>query len=166
MNKKFLYFFGIIFLLLATFFVARKNKRNHVPQINLSALVLKDLDGGSINIDSFAGKPLVINFWATWCGPCREELPYFNKAKEKYGNRINFVMVSNETIDEIVRFKNQHSDTFLYAQTQIALSLLGITSVPTTYIYDANGKLIIKKRDSFSENDLNKIMVEMVDKKY
>lgn len=99
-------------ILITSFFIAKRLKRNYTPQINLSGIALKDLNGNIVNLANFAGKPLVVNFWGSWCGPCRQELPGFEKAREKYGNQINLVMVSDEQVDKIVKFKEENNYTF------------------------------------------------------
>ena len=145
-NKKQFYLIGILFILIASFFIVRKIKRNYSPQIKLSSFVLKDLNGKDIALNSFAGKPLVINFWGTWCGPCRQEFPAFEKVKEKYATQVNFIMVSDEQENKIEKFRIENNFTFLFAQSPITFDKLGITSVPVTYLYDAKGNLYAKKK--------------------
>ena len=158
MNKTFLYLFALIVILFTSFLIVRKVKKNRIPQINLSALAIKSLDGVAIDLESLKGKPLVINFWGTWCGPCRQEMAGFEKAKLKYDEKVNFVMVSDEPVDKLLKFKAANNYTLLYAQSQMPFQELGITSVPFTYIYDATGMLVYKKKDVLSEEELEKVI--------
>ncbi len=158
MNKTFLYLFAITIIFFSSFFIVRKVNRNRIPQINLSALTIKALDGSSINLESLKGKPLVINFWGTWCGPCRQEMPGFEKAKLKYSDKVNFLMVSDEPVDKLLKFKAANNYTLFYAQSQKPFQELGITSVPFTYIYDATGMLVFKRKDVLCEEELEKVI--------
>lgn len=163
MNKKLTYpVLGIALILFSFFVIFKIIKKLYTPQINLSSLTLKGLDLNDIQLAKFTGKPLVINFWGTWCGPCRQELPFFERAKNKYGNQINFIEVSDEGIDKLKKFKQQNPYTFLYAQSQMPFHQLGITSVPFTYIYNAEGKIIYKKKDVLSEIELNHLIDQVL----
>ncbi|MEP7110000.1 MAG: TlpA disulfide reductase family protein [Ferruginibacter sp.] len=162
MNKRSYYIAAVVLLLTASYFIVKKLKRTHVPQINLSGITLKDLNGRIVNLNEFAGKPLVINFWGSWCGPCRQEFPGFENIKTKYGSQINFLMVSDEPVDKIIKFKEENTYTFFYAQSQTPFHDLGIRSVPFTYFYDARGTLIVKKKDPLNEEELNGLIAEMV----
>lgn len=164
-NKKQFYLIGILFILIVSFFIVRKIKKNYIPLIELSSLVLKDLNGKDIALTSFAGKPLVINFGGTWCGPCRQEFPDFEKVKQKYASQVNFIMVSDEKEDKIEKFRIENNFTFLFAQSPITFDKLGITSVPVTYLYDAKGNLYTKKKETLSEQQLDELIAELNNKK-
>ena len=162
MNKTVSYAAVAIILLVVSFFISRRFKRNQIPQINLSAIAITDLNGHQINMAGFSGKPLVINFWGTWCGPCRQELPTYEKIKVKYDTLINLLMVSDEPGDKIERFKEDNSYTFMYACLQKRFSQIGIPSVPFTYFYDRTGKLVFKKKDPLKEEELNQLINKMI----
>lgn len=162
MNKRSLYLMGLVLLLLISIFIVKNVYKNYTPQINLSGLAIKDLNGSIVDLAGFTGKPLVINFWGTWCGPCRQELPGFEKAKKKYGSQVNFLMVSDEPVKKIMKFKAENNYTFFYAQSQKTFHDVGITSVPVTYFYDAKGNLIFKKKDPMNDEVLNEIVEKMI----
>ena len=161
MKNRSFYFLGVLLMLISALFVARKIKRNYVPSIELSSLVLKDVDGRKIDLARYAGNPMVVNFWGTWCGPCRQEFPDFETVKEKYGDRVNFIMVSDEPLDKIAAFKTDNRYTFFYAQSQKSFLELGIPAVPLTYIYDAKGKLFAKRKDPINEKKLDDLIIEI-----
>ncbi len=163
MNNGKWYLLAIILLLFTSLFLARKFKKSYAPPIELAAISIKDLNGNTIDLSKLSGKPLIINFWGIWCGPCREELPNFEKVKEGYGEKVNFVMVSDEPVDKIIKFKEANKYTFLFVQLQKPFHDLGITSVPFTYFYDAVGRLIYKKKVELSEDELEELVKKMVD---
>ncbi len=77
---------------------------------------MQDYNGNIVKLSNMIDKPVVLNFWATWCPPCKAELPDFQKAYEKYGNEINFVIVDltdgDETVERAKSYLSQNSYTF------------------------------------------------------
>ncbi len=111
----------------------------------LPDFTIEDKDGEEVTIQSKFGKPMVINIWASWCGPCSVEMPYFQKAYEKYGENIEFVMINatgtEKSIDDAKKYLEKHGYTFpVYYDTENeAAYTLGITGYPTTYLLSAEG---------------------------
>ena len=163
MNKTLFYLGVLVLILLVSWLVVKKLNRNDVPLIAYPQLDLKDLEGNKINFADFSGKPLIINFWGSWCGPCRQEMPGFEKSKQKYGNAVNFLMVSDEPMPKIIKFKQDNPYSFAYAQSIANFRDLGISSVPATYFYSAGGKLISKKKDPLSEDELNQSIDKLLE---
>ena len=149
--------------LCTSFLMYKIYKWNYAPTINLPALILNDLNQKPINISQFEGRPLVINFWGTWCGPCRQEMPILEAAKNKYSGRIRFIVVSDEPIYKLIQFKEANPYSFPYFQSAVSFQKMGITSVPITYFFDAKGKLVVKQKDNLKENELNEILKSLSD---
>lgn len=108
---------------------------------------LQDLTGNQVSLGDFKGKPVVINFWATWCGPCRMEIPYLENLSKKYKSRDLVVIgLNNET---------NHQQVRAFSQTEISYTILlnadseflryGVRGIPCTYYLDENG--IVRDRD-------------------
>jgi thiol-disulfide isomerase/thioredoxin len=73
-------------------------------QMPLPALQVADLQGDRIDLQQFRGKPLVLNLWATWCGPCRREMPVLATAQQAHDD-VQFVFLNQgETLDEVQGF--------------------------------------------------------------
>lgn len=102
-------------------------------------------DGTPLKLSDLAGQPIVLNFWATWCPPCRAELPDFQAAYETYGDRVTFVMLNvSESIETVQAFFAENGYTFpLYADLDDdASNAYGVTGIPTTIMYDAAGNIL------------------------
>lgn len=114
------------------------------PDISLNEVSVENLEGEKIALTSNIGKPLVVNYWATWCAPCKKEFPYFNEVKQQLGADVNFVMISDESTEKIKKFSTSNPYTFQYLKSDKKLATYGINALPTTYFYNASGILISK----------------------
>jgi len=114
---------------------------------------LRDLNGKQVTLASLKGELLFINSWATWCPPCRAEMPSLEKLYLAYGNRVKFLLISNEE-DQIVReFIENKGFTFpVYMANTGSPSALYSKSIPATFIINREGKLIYKKTGTFDWN--------------
>lgn len=105
-----------------------------------------DKDGKPVKLSEMTGKPTVVNFWATWCGYCVEELPAFDRAAEKYGDKVNFMIVDltdgmRETQDAALAFLKEKGYTFpAYFDTDSsAAAAYAVQSIPLTLFVDKDG---------------------------
>ena len=108
-----------------------------------------DAQGNPINLSDFLGKPVILNFWASWCGPCKSEMPDFQKAYEKYGNEIAFLIVnmtdgSQETVETASSFIEKAGYTFpvYFDSSSDAAIQYGVRTIPTTFFIDAQGNFV------------------------
>ena len=128
------------------------------PDLSLSQVETQDLKGTKVDLENYIGKPLVVNYWATWCAPCRAEFPEFEKTKQQYGEEVNFIMISDEPIEKITKFSQSNPYTFTYLKSSKDLSSYGINTRPTTYFYNSKGILVAKETASLDAVKLNEMI--------
>lgn len=105
--------------------------------------------GEEVSLHDFFGKPIVVNFWASWCGPCKMELPDFQAAYEKYDSEIIFLMVnmtdeSRETKETAVKYMAEAGYTLpvYYDTKQDAAYTYSVYSLPTTFFINPEGEAV------------------------
>ncbi|GIV70276.1 TlpA family protein disulfide reductase [Caldilinea sp.] len=103
---------------------------------------LPTLDGGEFRLSDYRGKPVVLNFWATWCGPCRRELPAIQRAAEHYDGLVVFAAIDQaEPIERVQRFVEEVGLTVIVPLDgeQLVGERYGVRGLPTTYFIDETG---------------------------
>ena len=103
-----------------------------------------DWDGNEVHFSDYVGKPIVLNFWAHWCGPCQMEMPEFNAAYERLGGEVTFLMVhEGAAVDDGKEKVTEGGYTFpvVFDVDSAAGNLYGITAFPTTFFIDKEGYL-------------------------
>ena len=108
-----------------------------------------DLDGNEVNLSDYYGKPIVLNFWASWCGPCQMEMPDFDEKHQELGEDVTFLMVNmtdgaRETVEGASAFVAERNYAFpvFFDTDRNAAAAYGVNSLPTTYFIDAEGYAI------------------------
>ena len=114
------------------------------PQVNAPApdFELENLTGEKKHLADFQGKVVVLNFWATWCGPCKVEMPFFQEISEKYASEIAVLAVNNqETVDKVSPFVEELGLTYeiLMDNDGGVATQYQVIGFPTTYFIDPNG---------------------------
>ena len=143
-QNKFLKLFNLLALLIlfSVSATAQVKEGENAPNFTL-----KNLDGKEISLNQFRGKHVLINFWATWCGPCKIEMPSLEALYERFKDR-NFVLlaISNDMFGaNIVKpFVKAHNINFpvLLDQRLKVSNAFGVVSLPTTFMIDPQGKII------------------------
>lgn len=107
-------------------------------------LVLPDLDGKTMSLSAYRGKPVLINFWATWCESCREEMPALEVLFRRSGERFAVIGVSldENAASAVPAFTKQHKLTFplLIADRKVVAGY-AVRGLPTAYLIDAEGRI-------------------------
>ena len=103
--------------------------------------------GTSVSLDQFRGRPVVLNFWATWCGPCWEEHPVLVANAKMLQPQVQFVgVVFQDTEDKIQQFLNNRGTAYptLIDEAGKTAIAYGVGGVPETFFLDATGKIVAK----------------------
>ena len=108
-----------------------------------------DAQGNEVRLSDYFGKPIVLNFWASWCGPCKSEMPDFDEAYLAQGEEIQFLMVnmtdgSRETLDTAKSFVADSGYSFpvVFDVNQEAAMTYAVSSLPTTFFIAADGSMV------------------------
>ncbi len=119
-----------------------------------------DEAGNEVRLSDYLGKPVVVNFWASWCGPCRMEMPEFQEKHLELGGEVQFLMINmtggRETVETARDFIAGQGYTFpvLYDTEGDAAVTYGAYALPTTYFIDAEGYAIAQARGAINSETL------------
>ncbi len=111
---------------------------------------IKDLNGNVIDFKDFKGKTIFLNVWATWCGPCRVEMPSIQKMYDKVDKeKIVFIMLAvdeRKDFEKVVNFVNDKDYTFpVFVPHEFLPDQLRVRVIPTTFVIDPKGKIATKE---------------------
>lgn len=116
------------------------------PKVEAPDFTVVDADGTEVKLSDYVGKPIVLNFWASWCSPCKSEMPEFNAAWEELDGEVQFLMVNmtdgaRETVESAREYVEGEGFTFpvLFDTKSEAAIAYSAYSLPTTYFIDAEG---------------------------
>ena len=170
----------ILFITLALWgynYLTKKYSPEEIEQVKGTNNKIKATDFEVLNsnkekvkLSDFYGKPIVVNFWATWCGPCCYELPEFEDAYRNYKEQVEFLMVNltdgySETIENVQKFINENKYEFpVYFDTEYsALKAYSIYSIPQTLFIDEDGNILESYLGMMDKQILEKYLTKLID---
>lgn len=138
--------------------VSSENNENLAPDFTVF-----DKDGNEVKLSDFKGKPVVVNFWATWCYYCKVEMPDFEAMYKKYGDDVHFMMINatdnvQETKRSAEKFIEKEGYTFpVYFDLKTdAVKTYGLTGFPASFFIDKDGNLVTSARGMIDTSNLEK----------
>lgn len=129
-----------------------------------------DGEGDPVSLYESFGRPLVVNFWATWCPPCKSEMPHFEALYKEYGDRVEFMMIdltdgTRDTEESVKQFISDNGYSFpVYLDSDMdAAMAYSIQSIPTTIFFDGEGNIVEYKVGAISESQLEGMLIKMTE---
>ena len=123
---------------------ATEAAQEETQPVQAPELTLVDWDGNEVKLSDYFGKPIVLNFWAHWCGPCQMEMPEFNAMYEELGGEVTFLMVHMGAAVEDGKEKvTEGGYTFpvVFDTQSQAAYVYGVNAYPTSFFIDENGNV-------------------------
>jgi peroxiredoxin len=128
---------------------------------------LKDLQGKDVSSTDFKGKVVVIDFWATWCTPCRGEIPGYVELQKKYKDQG--LVIVGLSVDQggaglVKKFVQEYKVNYpvVLADDGVVSAFGGVEAIPTTFVLDRSGKVAHKKVGAVATEDFEKILVPLL----
>ena len=114
---------------------------------------------------------VVLNIFASWCGPCKKEFPYMESVYEKYKDKMEIVAVSGDLVldemEDMIKYKEEHGLTFQVGMKNESIDSLTVGGFPTTYIIDRNGNIAYARTGAFpDEEEFEKVVTSLMGDDY
>ena len=143
---------------------AAKDTKGRKPAPNFT---LKDADGRNVSLSDYKGKVVLLNFWATWCGPCKIEIPWFVEFEQKYKDRGFAVLGVSMDDDgwEVVKpylAKTKINYRILVGNEEVAKNYGGLDALPTTLVIDRAGTVVSKHEGLVSKGTYEKEILSVL----
>ncbi len=133
---------------------------DRLPQLQLSCLT----PGPTIDLAALSGRPVLVNLWASWCGPCREEMPILQAAHEQYGEQVQFLGVdSKDTLEAGASFLGDIGVTYpqVVDPEGELLNHLGVPGLPVTVLLDDEGRIAATHVGQLDSESIEELLVNV-----
>jgi cytochrome c biogenesis protein CcmG/thiol:disulfide interchange protein DsbE len=176
-------FVGVV--ILATSWLAQRNAAREAASLKGSQeapvaagskaadFTLEALDGTTVSLDHLKGKVVFLNLWATWCGPCRDEMPSMETLFDEFKGRKDFVMLAasqdtkgRQVVEPYVQKNGYHFKILLDPENKLS-EAYEVSGVPETFIIDRTGRIVAHHMGAFdwSRPDVKEALEELLDSK-
>jgi thiol-disulfide isomerase/thioredoxin len=115
------------------------------PAMQFGQLVLHDVDDKLVSIDSLRGQPMMVNFYASWCGPCMGEMPTLMRISEAYErDSLHLICITDEPVDKLRMVAERFKSHILFLRSDSSHHQSGIYTIPTTYLINRQGQTTLQ----------------------
>lgn len=154
-------------------FVCAKTEKTDTPGNNYpqaSEFTLKDLKGNEISLSNYSGKVVFLNFWATWCAPCRIEIPGFVEMYKQYKDKgMEIIGISTDRLgsDSVLKFAEKYKINYpvVMGTAKIIKDYEPGPYIPTTFIVDQNGKIRHRHIGYMNKETLKDYFLKLIEEK-
>jgi len=138
--------------------IGNTGKTTQASESGSPDFTLPDLKGNQVTLSSLRGNVVVINFWATWCPPCKAEIPDFIEVYDMYSSRgVEFLGISAEDKNLLEGFAEDYGINYpvLIDETGSVFQAYGVSAIPQTYIVNRKGEIVFKQTGMMSKSQLS-----------
>ncbi len=144
----------------------RSDERSTVASGDAPNFKLKDLNGKTVQLSDFKGKPVVLDFWATWCQPCRDSIPGIAKLNADYAGKglvILAISVDGDAAADISTFQKEHGMTYTVLMgTDEVADQYSVRTIPMVVIIDKSGKILKRFLGSGNEEEIEQTVKQLL----
>ena len=159
--------FTVVIIVLAVFIgCTRSDERSTATSGEAPNFKLQDLNGKTVQLSDFKGKPVLLDFWATWCPPCRDSIPGMVKLHKDYADKglvILAVSVDGGATEDIRSFQKEYGMTYTVLMgTEDVASQYSVRTIPMMIVIDKSGKIQKRYLGAGNEDDIEKTVKQLL----
>ncbi len=142
-GKRVFSFIMAVAIGLAGLYVYKKYKV--APDLPIMQMDLFDETGQKTNLQSKKGKPMIVSYYASWCGDCRKEMKELASIKDTALAGVEIICITDESVEKLISFKTNHDYSYTYYRINKRFFEIDIYSIPVTYFINSKGEMVYNK---------------------